>query len=180
MSLLSMSGLMKTHTLETNVENVLRFTAKEDHPIKSSVVFTNDGTGLYILDSITMWDEPAIQCPHAKKATWERLSGQWKKIEVACMSYTLTETLPTATETLLLPESNPVETQVPGAMAYDHSPLMEQSYMDAVSKGEPYSIFTKRQIAQAAEVKTLKLGFKYSGRVPYLFQSIRLTTTTAN
>ena len=141
MSLLSMSGLMKTHTLETNVENVLRFTAKEDHPIKSSVVFMNDGTGLYILDSITMWDEPVIQCPHAKKATWERLSGQWKKIEVACMSYTLTETLP-------------------GAMAYDHSPLMEQSYMDAVSKGEPYSIFTKRQIAQAAEVKTLKLSLR--------------------
>ena len=43
---------------------------------------------------------------------------------------------------------------------YDHTPLVENSFMDAVSRGDPHSIFTKRQLQRAAEVKTLKLSLR--------------------
>ena len=50
--------------------------------------------------------------------------------------------------------------QVSKSIGYDHSPLVSKSFLEKARIGEPESIFSKRDIARAEEVKNLKLSLR--------------------
>ena len=157
MSLMSLAVLSDTHDLVTTVKDVIKFTpTRLGRP--STLTFKRKGN-LYLLTSITgeegrcgpgdFFDRP-VEPPHQP----DLVGSSRVPDDLALMSLAVSSQLPL---------DNPVKsdrTLVPGPISYDHSSILEKSFVDAVSHAEPTSIFTKRQLNRAAELKHLKLSLR--------------------
>ena len=161
MSLMSMAMLCDTHDMDTSVDNVIKFVPRlKNYPAK--LTFTREGN-LFILDEVMTGG--TCEGGSVPFFCWQRELGLRTRgarmpsnklghdAGLALMSAEVS-----SLETDNLAKSG--STLVPGPISHDHSPIMEKSFLDAVSQGEPTPVHTKRQLSRATATKDLKLSLR--------------------
>lgn len=159
MSLLSMGLLWDSHDMDTSKRNVLTFKPKKSNSTDTTLTFVKMDK-LFILTRVVSHFNSGRQC-----LIW---SSDDSSPQYGDIYNHDGQVLDTSVSLMSIEGMNPMTRisdkskgkLVVGPTAYDHSPLLQKSYLDAVSLGDPTSIFTKRQINRAAEVKHLKLSMR--------------------
>lgn len=139
LSILSQGQLVRDNfVMSLGDEGRIIFSPSYESPTQSTMEFALDGN-LYILQSLTrVLDDGTL--------------FSWRRGDVA--TYGRMEPC-SHTSMIAMPDK-----LVHGPVGYDNSNVLQQSYLDAVSNGDPVLTLTKRELGAATEIKTLKMSLR--------------------